>query len=41
MAKIIDDSHEMLEEVKQRNPRSHVGEFCEAMVFSRRVVVMQ
>ena len=41
MAKIIDDSHEMLEEVKQRTPRSHAGEFCEAMVVSRRMMAMQ
>ena len=36
MAKIIDDSHEMVEKAKQRTPRGHISEFCEAMVVSRR-----
>ena len=29
--RIMNDSHEVAEKVKQRTPRSHVGEFCEAI----------
>jgi hypothetical protein len=35
MTRVIDDSHEMAEKVKQRAPRSHISEFCGAMVISR------
>jgi hypothetical protein len=36
MVRIIDDSHEIAERVKQRTPGSHVSEFCESMLVSCR-----
>jgi hypothetical protein len=35
----MNDSHEIAEKVKQRTPKSHVGEFCEAMLVAWAVKV--